>query len=149
MATALGLMKQPAFAFLGEVVGREDMGKFRKLVIELVLATDMKGHFAHAAKFAAIHRTSGAGADVGGGGVKSSAVMPADDNERVLNLQMALKVRGIRWWCLLRSTFRPSLIAGPGAQKNNVLKQKQLADLGHVAESTEVHQQWVERLQEE
>ncbi|GIL88899.1 hypothetical protein Vretifemale_16705, partial [Volvox reticuliferus] len=148
-------------------LGQADRAAFRKLVIELVLATDMKQHFAILTHFNTIHHLSsnknfaainsssggnmpksapggrlanvqfellaaeggsGGGGTAGGAPVTSTnsitatinaapaeAPRPLDDAERLLSLQVVLKV----------------------------------ADLGHLAEELDVHKRWLSALEEE
>ncbi|GLC59059.1 hypothetical protein PLESTB_001439000 [Pleodorina starrii] len=140
-----------------EPLSTADKAALRKLVIELVLATDMKQHFSTLTHFNTVHQlastksfaaagSSGEGllksapggrlanvqqefkealyADGGpdgaafaSGGPDAAAAAPAplDDSERLLSLQVALKV----------------------------------ADLGHLAEQMEVHKRWLAALEAE
>ncbi|KAG2443897.1 hypothetical protein HXX76_002237 [Chlamydomonas incerta] len=172
-ASCFGLMAlQPELDALAPLSQTEKTA-FRKQVIEMVMGTDMKQHFAIMAHFNTVHRLSSysaqqqsqqpaaaatagggaagarrtaggmvtlsgnggggaaAGAGGGGGGGKGASSsenslrlsvdagprqpQPIDDTERMLSLQIALKV----------------------------------ADIGHLGESLEVHKRWLGVLEEE
>ncbi|KAG2486574.1 hypothetical protein HYH03_014744 [Edaphochlamys debaryana] len=117
-------------------LSKEQRSALRKMVIDLVLGTDMKQHFAMIAQYKAVRRpvngdmSPGKGASIRGstGGVGPEAEvslvrgldlqegpMPLDDTERMLSLQMCLKA----------------------------------ADLGHLGSELEVHKRWLAALEEE
>ncbi|KAF6253310.1 hypothetical protein COO60DRAFT_1547491 [Scenedesmus sp. NREL 46B-D3] len=138
LAAAFKLMRHPDFNFLA-ALPKSDFEKFRKVVIELVLATDMKQHFSILSHFTTVHRLNAGGSMTPGtsgsdpltalrhagksdhsGSANCSIdsekiVLPLDENERVLGLQMALKC----------------------------------ADVGHVTAALPVHMRWVNQLEEE
>ncbi|GBF94222.1 hypothetical protein Rsub_06492 [Raphidocelis subcapitata] len=163
LAAAFTLLQQPEFNFTS-VLSKPQAEKFRKAVIELVLATDMKQHFSILSHFTTVHRLNAAGsltptngsscpphadaarggpgarpgaggpahggarpgAPHGGGSSASGSdarsaldsekiLLPLDENERLLSLQMALKC----------------------------------ADVGHLTGALPVHKRWVERLEQE
>ncbi|KXZ49452.1 hypothetical protein GPECTOR_21g678 [Gonium pectorale] len=121
---------------------RTERNAFRKQVIELVLATDMKQHFAILNHFTAVHKISSTGApsgkqlsgrspltpessgrhfarDVSSGTPAEQSItgdpVPIDDAERLLSLQVALKV----------------------------------ADIGHLGADQRTHKRWLSVLEEE
>lgn len=55
LAAAFKLMRHPDFNFLA-ALPKAEFEKFRKVVIELVLATDMKQHFSILSHFTTVHR---------------------------------------------------------------------------------------------
>ncbi|KXZ47713.1 hypothetical protein GPECTOR_33g595 [Gonium pectorale] len=141
LAAAFTLLKKPEYAFLAHLP-KADMDRLRKMVIELVLATDMKQHFAIMSHFTTVHRLGSANSVTpsllsgterrrsssnassinslahGGSGTNiemDKIVIPLDENERMLSLQMALKC----------------------------------SDLGHVSAALPVHCRWVALLEEE
>eukprot|EP00879_Flechtneria_rotunda_P005016 GHRR01005292.1.p1 GENE.GHRR01005292.1~~GHRR01005292.1.p1 ORF type:complete len:859 (+),score=362.03 GHRR01005292.1:904-3480(+) len=139
LAAAFMLLRQPEFNYMSSLP-KADFDKFRKVVIELVLATDMKQHFSILSHFTTVHRlnaggtltpgTSGSDAlmalrhpgrsdnsnSANSGAVdQDKIVLPLDETERILGLQMALKC----------------------------------ADLGHVTAALPVHIRWVDQLEEE
>jgi hypothetical protein len=57
IAAAFSLLRKPEFNFLA-ALSRAEQARFRKLVIDLVLATDMKQHFSLLSHFTTIHRLS-------------------------------------------------------------------------------------------
>jgi hypothetical protein len=59
-AAAFRLLRCPELNFLAALSAAEQ-ARFRKLVIDLVLATDMKQHFAILSQFATVHRLSAPG----------------------------------------------------------------------------------------
>ncbi|GIM16339.1 hypothetical protein Vretimale_18970 [Volvox reticuliferus] len=141
LAAAFTLLKKPEYAFMSHLP-KADTDRLRKMVIELVLATDMKQHFAIMSHFTTVHRLGAANSVTpsllsgterrrsssnassinslvhGGSGCPveiDKIVIPLDENERILSLQMALKC----------------------------------SDLGHVSASLPVHCRWVQLLEEE
>ncbi|KAG2443397.1 hypothetical protein HXX76_001757 [Chlamydomonas incerta] len=137
-AAAFLLLRRPEYAFMAHLP-KADTDRLRKMVIELVLATDMKQHFAIMSHFTTVHRLSAAASVTpslmsgerrrsssnassvnsmacSGSGVEMDKILiPLDENERILSLQMALKC----------------------------------SDIGHVCASLPVHLRWVAALEEE
>ncbi|PNW86010.1 hypothetical protein CHLRE_03g204689v5 [Chlamydomonas reinhardtii] len=131
-ASCFGLMAlQPELDALS-TLSKTERGTFRKQVIEMVIGTDMKQHFAILAHFNTVHRLAsysvqtakpqasggleGAARTVSiGGALTTNAPRPIDETERLLTLQVALKV----------------------------------ADIGHLGEDLEVHKRWLGVLEEE
>lgn len=60
LAAAFTIMCRPEYAFLNSLT-KPELDKFRKSVIELVLATDMKQHFSILSHFTTVHRLNAAG----------------------------------------------------------------------------------------
>jgi len=144
LAAAFLLLKQRDYNFLSDMP-KSSFDRLRKLVIELVLATDMKQHFAIVSHFTTIHRLSSSDSltpslpslkectrgrrsesgyssaghhslnsgDPGAPG--QHVIVPLDEAERLLSLQVALKC----------------------------------CDLGHTASALPVHLRWVAALEEE
>ncbi|KAG2484564.1 hypothetical protein HYH03_016610 [Edaphochlamys debaryana] len=118
-------------------LSKEQRSALRKLVIDLVLGTDMKQHFAMIAQYKAVRRPMMEGEstsrgispserNTGGGRAPDAAAdapagngptgpAPLDEAERLLTLQMCLKA----------------------------------ADLGHLGSELEVHKRWLAALEEE
>ncbi|KAG2495006.1 hypothetical protein HYH03_006939 [Edaphochlamys debaryana] len=122
-------------------LSKDQRSALRKMVIDLVLGTDMKQHFAMIAQYKAVRRpmmegestsramspserpTAGGGgapdaaadAPAGNGGTALTGPLPLDEVERLLTLQMCLKA----------------------------------ADLGHLGSELEVHKRWLAALEEE
>ncbi|GIL58431.1 hypothetical protein Vafri_13570 [Volvox africanus] len=136
-AAAFSLLQRPGLDILAPF-SKQERASFRKQVIDMVLATDVKQHFTMLSQFNTAHRLasfvhSPATAKVNhssrlsGGNIhleivvdvgadcKHLAPKPLDDTERVLSLQLAIKA----------------------------------ADLGHLGEELEVHQRWLSSLEEE
>ncbi|KAG2439842.1 hypothetical protein HYH02_010474 [Chlamydomonas schloesseri] len=154
-AASFAVMRRPELDALAPLTA-DQRKEFRKLVIEMILATDMKQHFALLSQFNTVHRLaafkaaehkvasprgsrgqytelqsvvvvpnhapsgpSGGGAGGAGGSgddhAAAAAPKPSDETERLLSLQLAIKV----------------------------------ADLGHLGESLEVHKRWLAGLEEE
>ncbi|KAG2436688.1 hypothetical protein HXX76_006216 [Chlamydomonas incerta] len=131
-ASCFGLMAlQPELDALAPL-SKTDRGTFRKQVIEMVMGTDMKQHFAILAHFNTVHRLASysvqsakprasGGLERAARTVSTSAAStvnaprPIDETERLLTLQVALKV----------------------------------ADIGHLGEEIEVHCRWLGVLEEE
>ncbi|KXZ51295.1 hypothetical protein GPECTOR_13g782 [Gonium pectorale] len=138
-ASFFALVRQPDLDALGQLAPAERVA-FRKQVLDLVMATDMKQHFSLLAHFNTAHQLapySKEAAGVQGGAARrprpsrcggaemeedaadapasSHAPRPKDETERTLSLQIALKC----------------------------------ADLGHLGEELEVHSRWIRCLEEE
>ncbi|GFR48408.1 hypothetical protein Agub_g10302 [Astrephomene gubernaculifera] len=141
-AAAFSLVQKPGLDLLAPL-SKADRANFRKQVIEMVLGTDMKQHFALLSQFNTVHRLAGfahgpavdnpcksassvraSGAQqflelreivVNVSGQEVQAPKPLDETERLLSLQIAIKA----------------------------------ADLGHLGEEFEVHQRWLSALEEE
>jgi hypothetical protein len=116
LAAAFALLRRPEYNFMPSMP-KAEFEKYRKLVIELVLATDMKQHFSILSHFTTVHRlnaggavtpgTSGSDPQVARGRAHSNhsshsgttscsldrdkVILPVDENERLLALQLALK----------------------------------------------------------
>ncbi|KAL6765853.1 hypothetical protein V8C86DRAFT_2450563 [Haematococcus lacustris] len=133
LTLAFTIMRQPGCHFM-HGLPRADQVKLRKVMIDQVLATDMRSHFAIRSQFATMHRlgslSPAAQAAAAAAGVAlqkegavqgqlstpgSLCVAPLDDTERALSLQVALK----------------------------------LADLSQLARSLDLHLYWVACLEEE
>ncbi|KAL6763789.1 3'5'-cyclic nucleotide phosphodiesterase [Haematococcus lacustris] len=86
LAAAFQLLRKPEFNFMPDLTKAEH-DKLRKTVIDLVLATDMKQHFSIVSHFTTVHRLGS------GGSMAPSAqiVVPLDETERMISLQLALK----------------------------------------------------------
>ncbi|GLI60999.1 hypothetical protein VaNZ11_003257 [Volvox africanus] len=135
---------------------------FRKLVIELVLATDMKQHFAVLSHFNTVHRLSafahsghttaasgaggaasggggGGGGDGGGGGAGASPLQSGNRSSRSLGVDMERSVSS-------------DLAPKPKDDTERLLGLQvvmKAADLGHLGEELPVHQRWLSSLEEE
>ncbi|GIL58439.1 hypothetical protein Vafri_13575 [Volvox africanus] len=138
-AAAFSSMRRTGLDVLAPLA-TEQRSTFRKQVIEMVLATDMKQHFSLLSHFSTVHRlasfnkTSALGTGTGYGqagearnsldiamvstatpSMRELAPKPLDETERVLSLQMVIKA----------------------------------ADLGHLGEGLDVHKRWLSSLEEE
>eukprot|EP00798_Chlamydomonas_sp_ICE-L_P023244 gene23244-30468_t len=128
LAAAFDLLQHPDYNFTSEM-HKKDQDTLRKLMIDLVLATDMKQHFSLLAHFRTVHRIAPSTCklnSVSGDYVcdyndtrTDSATKlvraPLDESERLMSLQVALK----------------------------------MADLSHLSAKLPVHLQWVAALEEE
>ncbi|EFJ44492.1 3'5'-cyclic nucleotide phosphodiesterase, partial [Volvox carteri f. nagariensis] len=79
-AAAFGLLQRPELDVLTPL-SKSERAAFRKQVIEMVLATDVKQHFALLSQFNNTHRLASF----------HMAPKPVDDMERLLTLQLAIK----------------------------------------------------------
>ncbi|KAG2437154.1 hypothetical protein HXX76_005821 [Chlamydomonas incerta] len=136
-AASFSAMRRPGLDVLAPLT-TEQKTAFRKQVIDMVLATDMKQHFSLLSHFNTVHRlanfnkppaatpgtatpvvrlTSNIATEfvVTAAGSVEDAPHPADDTQRLLGLQIAIKA----------------------------------ADIGHLGESLEVHKRWLAGLEEE
>ncbi|KAL6762821.1 hypothetical protein V8C86DRAFT_1824914 [Haematococcus lacustris] len=121
LAGAFSLLKHPDMNFL-QAMPKATYDRLRKLMIELVLGTDMKQHFSIIGQFTALHRPGGDGQAAGKTAIPShvrapqqASLQPVSDQDKLLSLQMALKC----------------------------------SDLGHLAAPLPVHLAWVSRLEAE
>ncbi|KAL6762819.1 hypothetical protein V8C86DRAFT_550956 [Haematococcus lacustris] len=141
LAGAFNLLKHPDMNFL-QAMPKATYDRLRKLMIELVLGTDMKQHFSIIGQFTALHRPGGDGQAAGKTAIPShvrapqqarssnssaasfakdssqdinASLQPVSDQDKLLSLQMALKC----------------------------------SDLGHLAAPLPVHLAWVSRLEAE
>ncbi|KAG2441292.1 hypothetical protein HYH02_009885 [Chlamydomonas schloesseri] len=138
-AASFSALRRPGLDVLAPL-SAEQKSAFRKQVIDMVLATDMKQHFSLLSHFNTVHRltnytkpvTSTPGGTTPFNRMLSNpaemavvsietpaspdaAARPIDDTERLLSLQIAIKA----------------------------------ADIGHLGESAEVHKRWLAGLEEE
>ncbi|GLI61126.1 hypothetical protein VaNZ11_003401 [Volvox africanus] len=135
-AAAFSLLQRPGLDVLAPF-SKQERATFRKQVIDMVLATDVKQHFTLLSQFNTAHRLASfvhspatAKANTSsrlsgnihleivvdvGADCRHLAPKPLDETERVLSLQLAIKA----------------------------------ADLGHLGEELEVHQRWLSSLEEE
>lgn len=141
VSSACTKMSVPTMNFLANM-GRHESASFRKLLIDLVLATDMKQHFNIVSQFGTMHRLNRGSID--GTDKRYSDLttvskrsnpsfprslsplseltivcvgkVPLDDSERMISLQMALKLSDLshvaapfplhlRWVCALEEEF--------------------------------------------
>ncbi|KAL6758843.1 3'5'-cyclic nucleotide phosphodiesterase [Haematococcus lacustris] len=86
LAACFSLLQQPHLNFLSQFP-KDAKDKLRKMVIELVLATDMKNHMAITSQFSTVHSLMAKPA--------ASTQPPLDEAERLLSLQVALKCADI------------------------------------------------------
>ncbi|GFH24218.1 phosphodiesterase [Haematococcus lacustris] len=131
LAAAFSLLKDPELNFLA-LLPKASWERLRKLMVELVLGTDMKQHFSIIGAFTALHRLSTSEAQgsarISGAGKQESLpsygkassstvdeLQPVSEQDKLLSLQMALKC----------------------------------SDLGHLAAPLPVHLAWVARLEAE
>ncbi|KAL6755993.1 hypothetical protein V8C86DRAFT_128130 [Haematococcus lacustris] len=122
LATLFSMLRCPELALLAHLP-KQERDKMRKIIIELIMGTDMKQHFTITSSFANLHRLPAekvplakisldmARAQQG----PSPDKVPIDEAERLLSLQVALKI----------------------------------SDLGSSAETFEVNRRWVAALQDE
>ncbi|GLI61128.1 hypothetical protein VaNZ11_003403 [Volvox africanus] len=144
-AAAFSSMRRPGLDVLAPLA-TEQRSSFRKQVIEMVLATDMKQHFSLLSHFSTVHRLAsfnktsalGAGTGYGQAGVGST------QGEARSSLDAAMV-----------STATPSmreLAPKPLDETERVLSLQMVikaADLGHLGEGLDVHKRWLSSLEEE
>ncbi|GFH30211.1 phosphodiesterase, partial [Haematococcus lacustris] len=131
LAAAFSLLKDSELNFLA-ALPKASWERLRKLMVELVLGTDMKQHFSIIGAFNALHRSSSSGSHestrVSAAGTQESLpscgkassstvgeLQPVSEQDKLLSLQMAMKC----------------------------------SDLGHLAAPLPVHLAWVARLEAE
>ncbi|KAG2447135.1 hypothetical protein HYH02_007881 [Chlamydomonas schloesseri] len=138
---------------------------FRKQVIEMVLATDMKQHFALCSQFSTVHRLSAFSAerakaaaplaDATGGATPRAKTFGRVGSLRATELQEVVMVGPEP----LVTVSGSKGIAAAGAQTPMPVDESErllalcvaikAADLGHLGESLEVHKRWLAGLEEE
>ncbi|KAL6762809.1 3'5'-cyclic nucleotide phosphodiesterase [Haematococcus lacustris] len=141
LAGAFSLLKHPDMNFL-QAMPKATYDRLRKLVIELVLGTDMKQHFSIIGQFTALHRTGGDGQATG-----RKVSQPGQATE----LHMGSIAQPIAKEASRESSMR-SLHAQPASEQDKLLGMQmalKCSDLGHLAAPLPVHLAWVSRLEAE
>ncbi|KAL6762827.1 hypothetical protein V8C86DRAFT_3130553 [Haematococcus lacustris] len=145
LAGAFSLLKHPDMNFL-QAMPKATYDRLRKLMIELVLGTDMKQHFSIVGSFTAMHRS--APATTLHSAVKPSAVSlsPSVTTAEMSQLDQA------------DTASRHSLVEETSHSLSPISDQDKLlslqmalkcSDLGHLAAPLPVHLAWVSRLEAE
>ncbi|KAJ9520545.1 hypothetical protein QJQ45_007397 [Haematococcus lacustris] len=145
LAGAFSLLKHPDMNFL-QAMPKATYDRLRKLMIELVLGTDMKQHFSIVGSFTAMHRS--APATTLHSAVKPSAVSlsPSVTTAEMSQLDQA------------DTASRHSLVEETSRSLSPISDQDKLlslqmalkcSDLGHLAAPLPVHLAWVSRLEAE
>ncbi|GFH26406.1 3'5'-cyclic nucleotide phosphodiesterase [Haematococcus lacustris] len=128
LATLFSMLRCPELALLAHLP-KQERDKMRKIIIELIMGTDMKQHFTITSSFANLHRLPAERVPLARisqdmkaiasqqhpAATGSSVKAPTDEVSRLLGLQVALKI----------------------------------SDLGSSAETFEVNRRWVAALQDE
>ncbi|KAL6756004.1 hypothetical protein V8C86DRAFT_1810824 [Haematococcus lacustris] len=128
LATLFSMLRCPELALLAHLP-KQERDKMRKIIIELIMGTDMKQHFTITSSFANLHRLPAERVPLARisqdmkalasqqhpAATGSSVKAPTDEVNRLLSLQVALKI----------------------------------SDLGSSAETFEVNRRWVAALQDE
>ncbi|MEW5305806.1 MAG: hypothetical protein WDW36_008323 [Sanguina aurantia] len=121
--------------------------QLRKMLIDLVMATDMKQHFSIVSQFGALHRLSRSSADSGNGPAqRTSAEAPLSEQPGELggrdrhSLPLAPPPQ---------RTTRPKVPLDNTERLLSIQMALKLADLGHLSAPLHVHLRWVAALEEE
>ncbi|KAL6752278.1 hypothetical protein V8C86DRAFT_1814194 [Haematococcus lacustris] len=150
LAGAFSLLKHPDLNFL-QAMPKASYDRLRKLMIELVLGTDMKQHFGIIGQFTALHRT--------GAGDGSTAGMPGNARQGrsfemspPSSLNGSKKGEGVPPAC--NNNNSPSLehCLQPVSDQDKLVSMQaalKCSDLGHLAAPLPVHLAWVSRLEAE
>ncbi|KAJ9521684.1 hypothetical protein QJQ45_015392, partial [Haematococcus lacustris] len=147
LAGAFSLLKHPDLNFL-QAMPKATYDRLRKLVIELVLGTDMKQHFSIMGSFTAMHRTAPAmlqskrSAQGQGLDRASHAVTPSE-------LSMASSCRPTGDGHCAKDAGKK---LQPSSEQDKLLSLQmalKCSDLGHLAAPLPVHLAWVSRLEAE
>ncbi|KAJ9508536.1 hypothetical protein QJQ45_012079 [Haematococcus lacustris] len=151
LAGAFSLLKYPDLNFLG-AMSKTSRQRLRKLMVELVLGTDMKQHFAIIGSFTALHRSSNAGEARNSGDkirLLRKATTPLQlrpsrqDAESSTDLRNSMK---------RMDSCRSQAGLQPVSEQDKLLSLQmalKCADMGHLAASESVHLAWVSRLEGE
>ncbi|KAG2501954.1 hypothetical protein HYH03_000452 [Edaphochlamys debaryana] len=158
VAAVFGAMRRPGLDALAHLP-KADRAAFRKQVIEMVLATDMKQHFALLSQFSTVHRLAGyvhGGAAATAKGSPGGKLAGSGPNSHSVELREVVILD-------VGAGAAPAPAASPGselldraprpADEVERLLSLQLllkaADLGHLGEDLDVHQRWLAQLEEE
>ncbi|KAL6759759.1 hypothetical protein V8C86DRAFT_1826880 [Haematococcus lacustris] len=156
LAGAFSLLKHPDLNFIA-TMPKANRQRLRKLMVELVLSTDMKQHFAIIGSFTALHRAGGAGEASHSATVKSkfskqlSALRHGDQlsssgssfGHKGCNHSSAASKQG-------QAVGQPEL--QPVSEQDKLLSLQmalKCSDLGHLAAPLPVHLAWVSQLEAE
>ncbi|GFR47060.1 hypothetical protein Agub_g8745 [Astrephomene gubernaculifera] len=142
------MMRRPELDVLGALSSQE-RAAFRKQVIEMVLATDMKQHFALLAHFNTVHRLTAYSAAATGSG---AAQTPTQLQRSSRTLLQQLHPSGPSVVSPPRPALSGDLAPRPRDETEKLLGLQialKVADLGHLGEELEVHQRWLGVLEEE
>ncbi|KAJ9520995.1 hypothetical protein QJQ45_022698, partial [Haematococcus lacustris] len=173
LAGAFSLLKHPDMNFL-QAMPKATYDRLRKLVIELVLGTDMKQHFSIIGQFTALHRTGGDGQAAG-----RKVSQPGQATELHMGSTAAPSAKdGMELLYRSRESSMRSLHAQPVSEQDKLLGLQRVlglvllypntlamaiempilaalqmalkcSDLGHLAAPLPVHLAWVSRLEAE
>ncbi|KAJ9520544.1 hypothetical protein QJQ45_007398 [Haematococcus lacustris] len=149
LAGAFSLLKHPDMNFL-QAMPKATYDRLRKLVIELVLGTDMKQHFSIMGSFTAMHRTAPAmlsrKQSTLGLGRTSHGVSPSE-----LSISSSYHAASVRGSCESHSP-KDGKNLQPSSDQDKLLSLQmalKCSDLGHLAAPLPVHLAWVSRLEAE
>ncbi|KAG2485174.1 hypothetical protein HYH03_016064 [Edaphochlamys debaryana] len=141
-AASFSAMRRPELDFTASL-SKSEKAAFRKQVIDMILATDMKQHFSLISQFNTVHRLAAFSA----GPVE--ATVPSARNMTTSGPQVYLSDAGR----VSASNIELQVAAPQPVDENEKLLSLQLAmkaaDLGHLGEQLEVHKKWLAGLEEE
>ncbi|GIL49917.1 hypothetical protein Vafri_6220 [Volvox africanus] len=151
-ASFFALMQEPGMNVMGQLTGQE-RAAFRKQVLDLVMATDMKQHFSLLAHFNTAHHLAAYNKDIGPWALARSAAAKLsrcsrNDTEAAgsgLDVVAGGVAAGEGPCC-------PGEMPRPLDETERTLSLQiflKAADLGHLGEELGVHQRWVRSLEEE
>ncbi|KAJ9521275.1 hypothetical protein QJQ45_022997, partial [Haematococcus lacustris] len=158
LAGAFSLLKHPDMNFL-QAMPKATYDRLRKLVIELVLGTDMKQHFSIIGQFTALHRTGGDGQATG-----RKVSQPGQATELHMGSTAQPIAKDLPGWLLVPTLWcypnKPCYLdlAEPSRADKMAIELPMPAalqmalkcsDLGHLAAPLPVHLAWVSRLEAE
>ncbi|KAG2451651.1 hypothetical protein HYH02_003431 [Chlamydomonas schloesseri] len=140
-AAAFTLMRRPEFDLLAPLSAAE-RSSFRKQVIELVLATDMKQHFSILSHFNTVHRLAAYSQQ------QQQAAAPVPGSAHQLTKAPTLQRKGT-------SEMSPADAAGPPKPLDDTERSLSLqvalkcADISNLGRELECYKRWVALLEEE
>ncbi|GLI61127.1 hypothetical protein VaNZ11_003402 [Volvox africanus] len=150
-AAAFSLLQRPELDILAPL-SKSERAAFRKQVIEMVLATDMKQHFMLLSQFNTTHRLSGFVLETAsvseqpapGKGSPAGSATGWNANLEQLEVVVDMDV------CTMVSAELSAPIPLDETERMLSLQLAiKAADLGHLGEELEVHQRWLSSLEEE
>ncbi|GLI63026.1 hypothetical protein VaNZ11_005886 [Volvox africanus] len=149
-ASFFALMQQPGMNVMGQLTGQE-RAAFRKQVLDLVMATDMKQHFSLLAHFNTAHHLAAYNKDIGPWGLARTAAAKLSRCSRN-DTEAAGSGLDVVGAGVAGGEGLPGEMPRPLDETERTLSLQiflKAADLGHLGEELGVHQRWVRSLEEE
>ncbi|GIM01925.1 hypothetical protein Vretimale_6639 [Volvox reticuliferus] len=149
-ASFFALMQQPEMNVMEQLTGQERTA-FRKQVLDLVMATDMKQHFSLLAHFNTAHHLAAYNKDIGPWALARNAATKLSRRSRN-DTEAAGGGLDVVGAGVAGGEGLPGEMPRPLDEAERTLSLQiflKAADLGHLGEELGVHQRWVRSLEEE